>query len=534
MKFMRVMIVALALMLLGASASFAAASFATSAGLNQVAVNAQTGLMGSIQLTALAPGTIPAGEILSIVVNGAPISSLSDLQVAITIGPTVTTSAGAPTGFGYNTAQSINLPAAVIAGPPTVNATSSSTLLIRFPAAVVFGIGDNIMISGVRVNANALGTVGANITATVSSVLGGETVTNPTVPVAILLEPITVAVTTVANFTTAATTITTPAVVKATELFPNAFETKSSTPVPVNPTQLIFQIANIPTGLTLGAATINAGGTIGSPKIAAAVISTVQTTSTAVVIVGITDQDSSSLESIAINLPFSITPGVTSLPVGGLGTVQGTLGPAATAAQLTNVNLSIAPIVVDNTVVPHPLLFALRLVPTPAATVVQITQLTTQLLSVFNSWIPGSFDTGFAIANTTGYNFSLTQNLGFLAAQPGNVVAVLYPADGTASKTVTTSATVFGGSGGLDASGQIPPHGMWTFLLSSLATQAGFTTGFTGQVYFLVNASNAHGINYISDSLFKVQAQGYPLLVLPNARALAALPPTNLGEFLSN
>jgi hypothetical protein len=531
MKLVRVMIVALALMLVGASASFAAASFATSAGLNQVAVNAQTGLMGSIQLTALSPGIVQAGEILSIIVNGTPISSLSDLQATITIGAGVTTSAAAPTGFAYNTAYNINTGAA-IAGPPTVSTPNNSTILIRFPAAVTFGIGDNIMISGVRINANSLGTVGANVTATVSSVLGGETVTNPTVPVAILVEPISIAVTTVANFTTAATTITTPAVVKATELFPNGFETKSTAGVPVNPTQLIFNISGIPTGLTLGAATINT--VAGSAKIAAAVISTVQTTSTAVIVVGITDQDSSSLESISINLPFSITAGVTSLPVGGLGTIQGTLGPAATATQLSNVNLSIAPIVVNNTVAGFPLLFAQRLVPTPPATVVMITQLTTQLLSVFNSWIPGTFDTGFAIANTTGYNFSLTQPLGFLASQPGNVVAVLYPADGTAAKTVTTSATVFAGTGGLDASGQIPPHGMWTFLLSQLATQAGFTTGFTGQVYFLVNASNAHGINYISDSLFKVQAQGYPLLVLPTSRALAGLPASGLGEFLSN
>jgi len=531
MRLVRILILALGLMALATSASFAAASFATSAGLNQIAVNAQTGLLGSIQLTALAPGTVAAGEILSLVVNGAPISSLSDLQVVVTTGTgaNITANIPVPTSFAYNTAYPIATVLAGVAapGPMTVTVVNNSTILIKFPAAVTFTIGDNILISGLRVNANALGTVGGNITANLSSVLGGETVTNPTVQVGTLVEPISITAT-AANFTTAAGTVTGAATLVASELFTNAFETKGVTP----PTQLIFTISNIPAGLTMGAATVNIAPAT-TASVTAAVISSVQAagTTTGIITVGVSLQDSSALEKVSVNVPFTVNFGTTSLPVGGIGTVQGTLGPAASATQLSNVNLSIAPIVVDTVTAGNALKFAQRLVPTTPANAVIITQLTTQLLAPFSTWIPGSFDTGFAVANTTGFGSALVATQGFINPQPGNVTVILYPADGTASKTITTSATVLGGTGGLDANGQILPHGEWTVLLSTIATQAGFTTGFTGQVWIITNFSNAHGVNYIADSNFKVSAQGYPLLIVPTGRtANAAATPEQLNN----
>lgn len=520
MKLVRILVIALGLLTIAATASFAAVPFITTSTVNQMAPNAQTGQAGTIRLTALAGGTVSAGEIILVTFSNGFISSLSDFQVTMTAsGATGTTSVPVTV---YNAAT--NIPG--LPGPPTVKVTNN-TILITFPAAVTFVAGDAIQIIGTRLDVSASAVVGGSLNATITSVLGSATVSNPTVQVATFVEPISVTTSAllggaVAQITTAGTTTVTPATVKVTELFTNAFETKGATATAE--TQLILRVSNIPAGVLLTAATINAGQT--SATVTASIPATgaiTQTGNQAFVTVLISAQDSTLIESIGVNLTFTLATGATlPLPVG-TATVAATLGPPltttpATSSEAFKIANNIAPVQVG--IANNPLRYAPRFVPSPEANVLQIVQLTTQLLAVFNSWIPGAFDTGFAIANTTGFNTSLTQPFGNLGAQAGIVTAILYPADGSASKTVVTSATVLGGTGGLDANGQIPPHGMWTVLLSQLATQAGFTTGFTGQVYFVVNASNAHGVNYIADSNFTTQAQGYAMLVVPAPRTL--------------
>ncbi len=520
MKLVRVLIIALGLMTIAATASFASVPFVTTSTVNEMAVNAQTGLAGNIQLTALASGTVSAGETILVSFTGGTISSLSDFQAVMVIAG-VTAPNGTTTGpTGAVNAFNVNFPfnnGAPIAGPPTIK-VASTYLLITFPAQVLFNFGDNIEIIGPRFNVAPAGAavVGGQISAFIASGLGSATVTNQIVQVANFVNPISVAVGAIAQFSTAGfalvpPTTTSTGVVKITELYPNMFETKGvSSALNGSETQLLVRISNIPTGISLVAAATGATGQSGG-LLAAQVVpgSVAQSGSTATFTVAIQNQDSTANETIAVNCTFAVNAGA-ALPIPlppPATTVAVTLGPVITG---------VPPIVVGG---PNsPLRYYPVYVPSPEATILTVVQLTTQLLAQFNSWVPGYFDTGIAIQNTTGFTTSFTQPLGNVAAQSGDILAVFYPADGSASKSIDTLSSTFTlkGQGGLDANGNLAPHATWTILLSQLAAQAGFTSGFTGQIYFLTMFTNAHGINYIADSNFKVQAQGYPMLVVPS------------------
>ena len=111
----------------------------------------------------------------------------------------------------------------------------------------------------------------------------------------------------------------------------------------------------------------------------------------------------------------------------------------------------------------------------PEANILTVIQLTTQLLAQFNSWVPGFFDTGIAIQNTTGYNTSFTLPSGALSAQTGPIMAYLYPADGSAAKTITSTAIAASATptdqSGVDASGNVLPHATYIILLSNLPSR---------------------------------------------------------------
>jgi hypothetical protein len=166
-----------------------------------------------------------------------------------------------------------------------------------------------------------------------------------------------------------------------------------------------------------------------------------------------------------------------------------------------------------------PLRYVNRYVPSPPINILTVTQLTTALLSVFNV-ASSTLNTGMAILNSSG--------IAGITGQPGVITVTLYPYDGSASATFTTSASKRPGRG-LDANGFLPAGAEWAVLLTDLIGSNGANlaaTTFQGSVLFTTNFSNAHGINYIADSGFAVQAQGYEMLVLPIPRALgnAAVP----------
>jgi len=501
MRLVKILIVALGLMAIAATAGFAAVPFTTTSTLNQMATNAQTGLAGTIQLTALAGGTTAVGESVIVTFNGGQISSLSDMVVSVT-GANAGTTGAAGSMTAYSTAYTLT-------GISGIKVTiTNSSVVLSFPAAVTFAANDIIQIVGTRLNVSSSAVAGGSLSANLSSTLASITVTNPTVPVATFLAPITASGVTVASISTNGTVITATGSVKVTELFGNAFETKGAT----SPTQLTLRISNIPTGITLTTVSATASGSTNLITVAIpATGSVTQTGSTATALVNITAQDATVNESITATLTFAVS-GTATFPLTiQAATVAATLGPAAPAT------IGTTPVPVDNVTLGDSLRY-LAVYTSPEITVLNVTQLSTRLLAQYVTWsadIPGQvdsgYDTGITISNTTGYGFA-----GDIGGAAGNIVATLFPADGSASKTVTTSATVFNNLYGLDGSGQIPPHGTFVVLASTLAQQAGFTTGFTGQVVFTIATSNAHGMVYLADRLFQKLSQGFPMLVMQN------------------
>jgi len=503
MKLARVLILALGLTMIAAIPSFAAVPFVTSSTLNMMAPNAETGLSGNVVLTALAGGTVSAGEIINVSYNPSVISSLSSASTIVIVNAVETDTSLAGVGYGASTQIQTNIAAIVSAGNITLN----------FSADTQFFQGDQIQIIGVRLDVHGFATVGSSLNVTISSVLGTASLTNPTVPVALFVEPITATMTGITfnqvNPTQSLTTAT--LTIKEAGSFSDAFETQGMN----YPTELIVQVTGLPAGITLNSAggiTTNAAGVtaIIDPSSAGLYAS-------GKFIVDITGQQANIIDTINVVLTFAANGTLALNPAAGA--VNVTLGPAAVVPPLYTVAPGVAGPPVSGG---GPDLYSVR--NQSPALPITVFQQATALLSVFNSWIPpmagqsdSGFDTGIAISNTSGFGANALTYPGdpWIPAQSGTVTAVLFPSNGGTPASVTTSATVFGGTGGLDANGNIPPHATWTVLLSQLATQAGFTTGFTGQIYFFTNFSDAHGVSYISDNLFKTQAQGYFMLVLP-------------------
>lgn len=514
MRLVKILIVALGLMTIAATAGFAAVPFTTTSTLNQMATNAQTGLAGTIQLTALAGGTTTVNESLIITFNGGTISSLSDMVVSLSGVNAGTT----PAMSAFSTAYTLS-------GTSGVKVTiTNSSIVLAFPTAVTFATNDTIQIVGTRLNVSASAVAGGSLSANLSSTLASITVTNPTVSVATFVTPLSASAVAgaVASISTNGTIVTATGSVKVTELFGNAFETKGAT----SPTQLTLRISNIPTGVTLLSVSATSSATVTTAIPATGSVSAI-TAGVATALVNITAQDATANESITAVLTFGVSATATFPLAIQSATVAATLGPV----------IGTAPVAVDNVVVGDSLRYAASYT-SPEITILNVTQLNTRLLAQFASWAPdvpgqvgSGLDTGIAISNTTGYGFA-----GDIGGAAGNIVATLFPADGTAAKTVTTSATVFANLYGLDAAGQIPPHGTFIILLSQLAAQAGFTTGFTGQIVFTINVSNAHGMDYIADRLFQKTAQGFPMLVMPNynATTVRTVGVTGTNEGLGN
>jgi len=506
MKLARVLILALGLTMIAAIPSFAAVPFVTSSTLNQMAPNAETGLSGNVVLTALAPGTVSAGEIVNISYSPALISSMSSAStITIVNGSGVVNTSFANAVYGV----AVNIGGA---GGNNITATvGASNITLNFTANQNFLTGDEIQIIGFRLDVHGFATVGSQQVVTISSVLGSASLTNPTVPIALFVTPFTVAVGAPAPFIQVqpvAQTIGGTVTIKEAGSFSNAFETQGVT----FPTKLILQVTGLPAGMSISG--ING---IATDANCTAVIDPAQTAAlyaAGEIIVDITAQSANTIDNVIVGLNFFV-PAATNLALNPpAASVAVTLAPAAVTVPL----YAVGPLI-------GPDLYSVSNV--SAAIPITVTQLATSLLSVFNSWVPvaagapvdSGFDTGIAITNTTGFGLSAVTYPGnpYVVPQTGTITVAMFPANGGAAASFTTGPGVFAGTGGLDANGNLPPHSTWTVLVSQLATQAGFSavTGFTGQIYFFTNFSNAHGINYIADNLFKTLSQGYMMLVLP-------------------
>jgi hypothetical protein len=507
MKSGKIPMLAFGLILMGTSVSYAAVVFQSTSALNQMAPNAETGLAGNIALTQLA-GTTISNDIIDINYGGAYISVLNNTAppdpLEIIVGGVAFTGFAAYEAGGAITHTVLGATVTVTVNRHDINIAITGTL--TFPGAS----GGQILIQNVRLDVSPMATVGNNLNATISGVAGQATVTNPSVAVAAFVEPITLrvnatggtncagAVSCPATFSTTAVTsggfaintientATAQVVVTEAGSFADAFETVTGAP-----TQILVQVTGIPAGLTLSdAAIVSTTSTMTASIDEVSRVNTSQSGTTGTVVLNILIQSPTAIDAVALNLIFTPASGTTTLKATDVGTVVATL--ASTMA---------------GTFFP-PLEYARRF--TPGVTVVSVTQLLTELLSVFNV-CSSSFNTGFAVANTTNINAGAS---GGPPAQSGTITVTLYPADGSARKSFTTSATKKPGLG-IDANGNLPAGGTWSVLLSDLLAHAGITgNAFQGMVRFTCNFSNGHGINFIADPTFSVQAQGYEMLVI--------------------
>ena len=128
---------------------------------------------------------------------------------------------------------------------------------------------------------------------------------------------------------------------------------------------------------------------------------------------------------------------------------------------------------------------------------------------------PPFFETGLAITNITG---ELSNNiLGVGQATAGNCNFKLYPADDPQNPILISSQTLAqqGLGSGFDSNGFLPPGGTARILVGQLLQAAGKGgTSFAGQIFVWCAFPAAQGINFISDSNFSTQAQGYPAIVI--------------------
>lgn len=298
--------------------------------------------------------------------------------------------------------------------------------------------------------------------------------------------------------------------------------------------QLLFTFSGIPAGVSFtggGATTpctlvetITGGGSSGAPFFASTNTTVSSTTNTLLVEIAggpsLTALDSLVLTCVNAVIgstatlpltPGSITATVTLAPTGTAFSSTGAVQTSATAGQIPR--------------------YTSNPLPSPALTVVNIISATTNMLFPFVS-IGSGFDTGFAIANTTGDPFGGTAN-GGARAQSGTVALYFFPltgnpfcvtTGGTATNPVTggttaTNCTVLTGTVGLGlgTGGTLAAGASWVVLGSEIFGKITSPPAvFNGYVFGIGNFTNGHPSSFVADATFSGKfTAGGPALVLP-------------------
>jgi len=550
MKFVKMLILALGLVTLATASSFAAVAFNTTSTVNMVNVDAQTALIGSVLYTPMAAGTVNAGEIISLnLPNNVPISYLSDITVSVTGATTTslfaesfgTAQTGiAPNGKAWAQAGTANFSAytdtkvgstsGITVSLSPGSFTGPNNLVISFQSNVSFTTLDFIKIDGIRVDATSVAVGGANLQATLTNTTGQATTDTPQVTVATFVpESNILAISSVAGVTGTSGGLTFNAngtaynsgtgnqslvTVTIKELFPNAFETKSTGSaygaIYVY-TRIKISLGNLPTGVTIagvnlvgpdGAAFTN--GQFPSYGVTPAI-------TTNPLEIGIVSQNANKIETLQVGITFGVTAGSV-LPL--------TATPITVAVQLDSVAGGTASLPY-NLVNYYNSELKYKAPGAPYATgsiPISFKPLTSNLLSQFNSAIRATgggflYDTGYAISNLTGSN-PLTLSA-YPVSSPGTISVSLYPMDGSGPYTVNTSAlTSANAKLGLDsATGALASKATWKVLLSQLLVAAGLpaTADFTGFVRFNCNFQESAGVAYIGNGAFDNFAVGFTM-----------------------
>jgi len=194
MKFVRMLILALGLVTLVTASGFAAVPFFTTSTTNIIALNAQTGLAGSVLYTPLVAGTVTAGEIINLAYQ-APISFLPEISVTVsgTNGTVAFSEAfGAPiTGFTSVASAFATYGATQTSTTSGISVTVNQTsILISFASTISFSTTNIIKIDGVRLDTSTMATAGGFTTVSLSNTTGQATALNSTLTVGTFSEPI--------------------------------------------------------------------------------------------------------------------------------------------------------------------------------------------------------------------------------------------------------------------------------------------------------------------------------------------------------
>jgi len=138
MKFARMMILALGLVALATASSFASVQFSAASAPLVMNTDAQAGLIGSVKLTPVAPGTISAGEVITYALpSNVPISYLND--ICITMVGSLGTGQRFTKYFGTTEAQFIDSSTTVTAASGNINFSSYGVPIVTTTAAGTSG-----------------------------------------------------------------------------------------------------------------------------------------------------------------------------------------------------------------------------------------------------------------------------------------------------------------------------------------------------------------------------------------------------------
>jgi hypothetical protein len=556
MKFVKMLILALGLVSLATAFSFAAVPFNTTSTVNMMNVNAQTGLIGSVLYTPMAPGTVNAGEIISLNLPGnVPISYLPEIMVSLTGTTTsafaesfgIAISGNAPNGRPWvrvGTANYSNY-------GDTLTATTTGTtisgvsvqvnqysLILSFGSSVTFAAGDFIKFDGVRVDANQMAVGGGNMQVTLTNVIGQATTDTPQLTVAtfvpenqiLAITGVTGAVGTSGGITfkangSANSTNSNLVTVTIKELFPNAFETKNLTGTfGVTYYTRIKLSLTIPTPLTITGVTLagpdGATFTNGQWLNASFQVPAITTNPLEIAIV---NQNPNKLETLQVGIQFGMTAG---------GVMPITASPITMTAMLDSPTAAPLPYSLNASFTNYyNLNYRYRAAATPAtgpSIPVTIVPLTSNLLTAYSSAMrppTGSntflYDTGIAITNLSGSNPSTLTS--FPVGTPGTITVTLYPmrdkndtTDPPSYSFNTSQLTSADSKLGLDpTTGALASKGTWRVLLSQLlkeaASQYPATKDFNGFIRFTCNFQEAAGVTYMGDGTFMNAAVGFQM-----------------------
>lgn len=208
-------------------------------------------------------------------------------------------------------------------------------------------------------------------------------------------------------------------------------------------------------------------------------------------------EDPAAVETIGLD--FNATFGSASLPL-----AAASYKVSATLAPIQGALTSSGAVITDSYVTPK---FADVELPAAGFTALTISPNTTNFIIPYLTTSLG-YDTGIAIANTTTDPFAV----GSANKQNGAITFNFYPNDGGAVITYTTQA---GSPGSGLTAGVLNSGSTYVVLAGQILAAAGRTTPFSGYAIIVGQATNMHGVFYVTNFSGFSAGQSIPILTNP-------------------